>query len=158
MKRAQVLDATLGPVQKMKRSQVLDAAFGPLQNRKGVQVLDAAFGLIRKMKRARMGVLINTWGQPKQGKGQDVNINMIWPGKEGVSGVDSVGTVLASLVTCASIQALRQDLIINTGTSDGFKAKGACFGDVFLVTGVAFHDRRIPNSSFLNRVGIFVFP
>lgn len=37
------------------------------------------------------------------------------------SGVDSVGTVSASLVTYASIQLLRPDLIINAGTAGGFK-------------------------------------
>ncbi|KAJ8433942.1 hypothetical protein Cgig2_001871 [Carnegiea gigantea] len=59
-------------------------------------------------------------------------------------GVDCVGTVTASLVTYASIQALQPDLIINAGTAGGFKAKGASIGDVFLATQVAFHDRRIP--------------
>ena len=37
------------------------------------------------------------------------------------SGVDSVGTISASLVTYASIQALKPDLIINAGTAGGFK-------------------------------------
>ncbi|OMO92885.1 hypothetical protein COLO4_17245 [Corchorus olitorius] len=59
-------------------------------------------------------------------------------------GVDSVGTISASLVTYAAIQALQPDLIINAGTSGGFKAKGAGIGDVFLASHVAFHDRRIP--------------
>uniref|UniRef100_A0A803LGK6 Nucleoside phosphorylase domain-containing protein n=1 Tax=Chenopodium quinoa TaxID=63459 RepID=A0A803LGK6_CHEQI len=59
-------------------------------------------------------------------------------------GVDSVGTVSASLVTYATIQALKPDLIINAGTAGGFKAKGAAIGDVFLASEVAFHDRRIP--------------
>ncbi|KAI3989044.1 hypothetical protein MKX01_033080 [Papaver californicum] len=35
--------------------------------------------------------------------------------------VDSVGTVSASLITYASIQALQPDLIINAGTAGGFK-------------------------------------
>ena len=39
-------------------------------------------------------------------------------------GVDSVGTVSASLVTYASILALQPDLIINAGTAGGFKV---CF-------------------------------
>ncbi|KAK3028640.1 hypothetical protein RJ639_037820 [Escallonia herrerae] len=51
---------------------------------------------------------------------KDMNINIIWPGKDTVLGVDSVGTISASL------------------------AKGACIGDVFLASDVAFHDRRIP--------------
>lgn len=37
------------------------------------------------------------------------------------SGVDSVGTISASLVTYASIQALKPDLIINAGTAGAFK-------------------------------------
>ncbi|KAL3843396.1 hypothetical protein ACJIZ3_000799 [Penstemon smallii] len=61
-----------------------------------------------------------------------------------IIGVDSVGTVPASLVTYASLQALQPDLIINAGTSGGFKEKGACIGDVYLASDVAFHDRRIP--------------
>ncbi|KAF8377829.1 hypothetical protein HHK36_031214 [Tetracentron sinense] len=60
------------------------------------------------------------------------------------SGVDNVGTISASLMTYASIQVLKPDLVINAGTAGGFKAKGACIGDVFLASDVAFHDRRIP--------------
>lgn len=37
------------------------------------------------------------------------------------SGVESVGTVPASLVTYASILAIQPDLIINAGTAGGFK-------------------------------------
>lgn len=43
------------------------------------------------------------------------NLNLI------LSEVDSVGTISASLVTYASIQALKPDLIINAGTAGGFK-------------------------------------
>ncbi|KAK3038379.1 hypothetical protein RJ639_030279, partial [Escallonia herrerae] len=75
---------------------------------------------------------------------KDMTINVIWLGQDRVLGVNSVGTVSASLVTYASIQALQPDLIINAGTAGGFKAKGACIGDVFLASDVAFHDRRIP--------------
>ncbi|XP_068645995.1 5'-methylthioadenosine/S-adenosylhomocysteine nucleosidase-like [Aristolochia californica] len=75
---------------------------------------------------------------------KDLQINIIWPGKDAVLGVDSVGTISASLVTYASILELKPDLIINAGTAGGFKAKGACIGDVFVASGVAFHDRRIP--------------
>nr|CAB3469220.1 unnamed protein product [Digitaria exilis] len=78
------------------------------------------------------------------GKYKDIQIDLVMPGKDAVSGVDSVGTVSAALVTYASIQALKPDLIINAGTAGGFKAKGACVKDVFLASDVAFHDRRIP--------------
>ncbi|KGN43223.1 5'-methylthioadenosine/S-adenosylhomocysteine nucleosidase 2 isoform X2 [Cucumis sativus] len=79
-----------------------------------------------------------------QGIYRNLQINLIWPGKDLALGVDSVGTISASLVTYASIQALHPDLIINAGTAGGFKAKGASIGDVFLVSECAFHDRRIP--------------
>ncbi|XP_031393465.1 5'-methylthioadenosine/S-adenosylhomocysteine nucleosidase 2-like [Punica granatum] len=75
---------------------------------------------------------------------KDLNINLIWPGKDPTLGVDSVGTISASLVAYASISALQPDLIINAGTAGGFKAKGASISDVFLASEVAFHDRRIP--------------
>lgn len=39
-------------------------------------------------------------------------------------GVDSVGTISSSLLTYASIQALKPDLIINAGTAGGFKVHG----------------------------------
>lgn len=41
-------------------------------------------------------------------------------------------------------QALRPDLIISVGTAGGFAARGAAIGDVFVATGFANHDRRIP--------------
>lgn len=75
---------------------------------------------------------------------KDLHLNIIWPGKDTSLEVDSVGTISASLVTYASIQALKPDLIINAGTAGGFKARGASIGDVFLISDVAFHDRRIP--------------
>ncbi|KZV53466.1 5'-methylthioadenosine/S-adenosylhomocysteine nucleosidase 1-like [Dorcoceras hygrometricum] len=78
------------------------------------------------------------------GKYNDLSINIVCPGKDSSLGVDSVGTVSVSLLTYASVQALHPDIIINAGTAGGFKAKGACIGDVFLVSNVAFHDRRIP--------------
>ncbi|KAB2600712.1 COBRA-like protein 1 [Pyrus ussuriensis x Pyrus communis] len=78
------------------------------------------------------------------GSYKDLQINLVWPGKDSSLGVDCVGTVSASLVTYASIQALQPDLIINAGTAGGFKAKGACIGDVYLACDVAYHDRRIP--------------
>ncbi|PNY12054.1 5-methylthioadenosine s-adenosylhomocysteine nucleosidase 1-like protein [Trifolium pratense] len=78
------------------------------------------------------------------GKYKDLNINLIWPGKDPSSGVDSVGTISSALVTYAAIQALQPDLIINAGTAGGFKARGASVGDIFIASDCAFHDRRIP--------------
>ncbi|KAF9611781.1 hypothetical protein IFM89_034979 [Coptis chinensis] len=55
---------------------------------------------------------------------------------------DAVATVEALKELKGELASVR--LLSVGGTSDGFKAKGACFGDVFLVSGVAFHDRRTP--------------
>ncbi|KAI0529058.1 hypothetical protein KFK09_001603 [Dendrobium nobile] len=63
------------------------------------------------------------------GKYKDLNINLVWPGKDLLLGVDSVGTVSASLVTYASIQALKPDLVINAGTAGGFKLGRLSTGD-----------------------------
>ncbi|KAG7540348.1 Nucleoside phosphorylase superfamily [Arabidopsis thaliana x Arabidopsis arenosa] len=79
-----------------------------------------------------------------KGMYKDLNINIVCPGKDSTLGVESVGTVPASLVTYASILAIQPDLIINAGTAGGFKDKGACISDVYVVSTVAFHDRRIP--------------
>uniref|UniRef100_M8AKH2 5'-methylthioadenosine/S-adenosylhomocysteine nucleosidase n=1 Tax=Aegilops tauschii TaxID=37682 RepID=M8AKH2_AEGTA len=78
------------------------------------------------------------------GNYKGLHIDLVWPGKDPALGVDSVGTLSAALVTHASIQFLKPDLIINAGTASGFKAKGAGVGDVFLKSDVVFHDRRIP--------------
>ncbi|XP_068483476.1 5'-methylthioadenosine nucleosidase-like isoform X2 [Phaseolus vulgaris] len=88
---------------------------------------------------------------------KDLSINLIWPGKDPasatspdpfLSGADSIGTIPSALVTYAAIQALQPDLIINAGTTGGFKAKGASIGDIFIISGCAFHDRRIPIPGF----------
>ncbi|KAK8465157.1 hypothetical protein PHAVU_009G000700 [Phaseolus vulgaris] len=79
---------------------------------------------------------------------KDLSINLIWPGKDPASGADSIGTIPSALVTYAAIQALQPDLIINAGTTGGFKAKGASIGDIFIISGCAFHDRRIPIPGF----------
>nr|GME06490.1 5'-methylthioadenosine/S-adenosylhomocysteine nucleosidase 2-like [Ipomoea batatas] len=96
------------------------------------------------------------------GNYKDLNISIVCPGKDPILGVENVGTVSAALLTYASIQALQPDLIINAGTAGGFKAKGVSIGDVFLVSHVTFHDRRIPIPAFdLYGVGLrqaFVTP
>jgi 5'-methylthioadenosine nucleosidase len=56
-----------------------------------------------------------------KGMYKDLNINIVCPGKDSTLGVESVGTVPASLVTYASILAIQPDLIINAGTAGGFK-------------------------------------
>ncbi|KAG6548077.1 hypothetical protein Mapa_010511 [Marchantia paleacea] len=73
---------------------------------------------------------------------EGLNVHIVTPGKDGIYGVDPVGTVPASLLTFTCIQVLKPDLIINCGTAGGFQAKGAAIADVYLISETAFHDRR----------------
>jgi nucleoside phosphorylase len=79
-------------------------------------------------------------------------ITVVTLGKDIVynTGVDNVGTVPASLATELAIAKYdgSVDLVLNAGTCGGFKRKGAAIADVFLTTGVANHDRRIPIPGF----------
>jgi 5'-methylthioadenosine nucleosidase len=81
-------------------------------------------------------------------------ITVVTLGKDSVygTGVDNAGTVPASLATFLALGKFsgdsKVDLVLNAGTCGGFKRKGAAIGDVFLTTGVANHDRRIPIPGF----------
>lgn len=57
---------------------------------------------------------------------------------------DLVGCEAASVATLAALQKIQPDLVINSGTCGAFASNGAKIGDVFLGSGVMFHDRRVP--------------
>ena len=86
------------------------------------------------------------------GEHHSTKITVITFGKDQVyeTGVDNVGTVPSSLATFLAIAKLEGsvDLVLNAGTCGGFRRKGAEIGNVFLTTGVANHDRRIPIPGF----------
>lgn len=77
-------------------------------------------------------------------------VTVVTNGKDTVykTGVDNCGTVPAAMAAFLALDATKADLLINAGTCGGFQRKGAAIGDVFLVTAVANHDRRIPIPSF----------
>jgi 5'-methylthioadenosine nucleosidase len=83
-----------------------------------------------------------------RGKHNTCDLTVVTNGQDSVygTGVENVGTVPAALATFLALQKNKgeTDLLINAGTCGGFKAKGAAVGDVFITTGVAKHDRRIP--------------
>mmetsp|Transcript_21601 Transcript_21601/g.27935 ORF Transcript_21601/g.27935 Transcript_21601/m.27935 type:complete len:263 (+) Transcript_21601:94-882(+) len=86
------------------------------------------------------------------GNYKDAKVTVITNGKDSVysTGVDNVGTVPAALATYLAMHKLKDsvDILINAGTSGGFKRKGAGIGDVFLTTAVSHHDRRIAIPGF----------
>ncbi|XP_068483478.1 5'-methylthioadenosine nucleosidase-like isoform X4 [Phaseolus vulgaris] len=68
---------------------------------------------------------------------KDLSINLIWPGKDPASAIGH----------CFVLSATSPDPFLS-GTTGGFKAKGASIGDIFIISGCAFHDRRIPIPGF----------
>jgi len=84
-------------------------------------------------------------------------VTVVFNGKDSVygTGVDNVGTVPASIATFLALQKMKRELpdkehlLINAGTCGGFKRKDAEIGDVFIITGAANHDRRIPIPPFV---------
>jgi 5'-methylthioadenosine nucleosidase len=80
-------------------------------------------------------------------------VTVVTNGKDQVynTGVDNCGTIPAALASFLALQKLDKevDLLINAGTCGGFKRKGAAIGDVFITSGVANHDRRIPIPPFI---------
>jgi len=86
------------------------------------------------------------------GTHKDAKVTVVTNGKDAVydTGVDNVGTVPAALATYLALHKLKDsvDLLINAGTSGGFRRKGAAIGDVFLTTAVSNHDRRIAIPGF----------
>lgn len=86
-----------------------------------------------------------------EGEHHNTKVTVITFGKDQVygTGVDNAGTVPATLATFLAIEKLGDvDLVLNGGTCGGFRRKGGGIGDVFLTTGVAHHDRRIPIPGF----------
>lgn len=87
-----------------------------------------------------------------KGKHGACNVTVVTNGKDEVheTGVDNVGTVPAAMANFLALQNLPDtDILINAGTCGGFRRKGAEIGDVFVVTAVAHHDRRIPIPDFV---------
>jgi 5'-methylthioadenosine nucleosidase len=84
-------------------------------------------------------------------------VTVITLGKDSIygTGVDNAGTVPSALATFLALskehgdgKGAKIDLVLNAGTCGGFSRKGAGIGDVFLTTGTANHDRRIPIPGF----------
>eukprot|EP00535_Pseudo-nitzschia_heimii_P005427 CAMPEP_0197183042 /NCGR_PEP_ID=MMETSP1423-20130617/7325_1 /TAXON_ID=476441 /ORGANISM="Pseudo-nitzschia heimii, Strain UNC1101" /LENGTH=255 /DNA_ID=CAMNT_0042633571 /DNA_START=139 /DNA_END=906 /DNA_ORIENTATION=+ len=89
------------------------------------------------------------------GSHKDTKITVITMGKDAVygTGVDNAGTVPASLAVFLAIEKMKGlgtpvDLVLNGGTCGGFARKGGEIGDVYILEGVANHDRRIPIPGF----------
>jgi 5'-methylthioadenosine nucleosidase len=81
-----------------------------------------------------------------QGDYNDHLVTVVTNGKDTVynTGVDNCGTVPAAMAAFLALEKTNADVVINAGTCGGFQRKGAEIGNVYLLTAVANHDRRIP--------------
>ncbi|BDD05887.1 phosphorylase family protein [Aureibacter tunicatorum] len=82
------------------------------------------------------------------GKINETRITLVINGKDKRFGVDSIGTVPASIATFSAIKRFNPDLVISAGTCGAFKNKGSKIGDVYLSTVFKNHDRRISIPEF----------
>ncbi|KAG7371144.1 phosphorylase superfamily protein [Nitzschia inconspicua] len=90
-----------------------------------------------------------------QGEHHSCKVTVVTMGKDTVygTGMDNVGTTSAALGTFLALSRSEADgnpaqLVMNAGTCGGFQRQGGGIGDVYLTTGVAHHDRRIPIPGF----------
>ncbi|KAL3915902.1 MAG: hypothetical protein SGILL_005429 [Bacillariaceae sp.] len=90
-----------------------------------------------------------------QGEHHSTKVTVVTMGKDTVygTGMDNVGTTTSTLGTFLALSKSEADgntvdLVMNAGTCGGFKRQGGGIGDVYLTTGVAHHDRRIPIPGF----------
>lgn len=73
------------------------------------------------------------------------NVCLIQFGKCPKSGVDRIGTQIATLATWETIKTINPKIISSVGTAGGFQSKGASIGDVYVSDGeICFHGRHIP--------------
>lgn len=73
-----------------------------------------------------------------------IEVQVVVHGQDERYRVDRVGTENATLAAFKLIEFCQPSVLINAGTAGGFQIKGAGIGDVYLSSGVVFHDHRIP--------------
>ncbi|XVF00946.1 hypothetical protein REPUB_Repub04eG0046100 [Reevesia pubescens] len=91
-------------------------------------------------------VSLSTFYNPKVTSCPDCSCGCREADKNTVSCITEDDDIVQCTDHMCPVRALQPDLIINAGTAGGFK--GAVISDVFLVSHVAFHDRRIPTPVF----------
>lgn len=82
------------------------------------------------------------------GRVGQIELHIVIHGQDNRFLVDRVGTENATLAAFKLIEHCQPNMIINAGTAGGFQNKGAEIGDVYLSSGVVFHDHRIPLGNF----------
>lgn len=94
-----------------------------------------------------------------RGKLEDTELYLVLNGKDPMYGVELIGTQSASITTLSILQHIKPDLLINAGTAGGFESRGAKIGQVYsAISGVCFHDRRVPLGGPYEKQGIGYFP
>ena len=80
-----------------------------------------------------------------EGEVNGATLNVVLNGQQ--QGSDLIGFEAASVATLSAIQRLHPDIVVNSGTCGAFKKNGADIAQVFIGSGVMFHDRRVPGDN-----------
>ena len=80
-----------------------------------------------------------------EGEVNGATLNVVLNGQQ--QGSDLIGCEAASVATLSAIQRLHPDIVVNSGTCGAFKKNGADIAQVFIGSGVMFHDRRVPGDN-----------
>jgi 5'-methylthioadenosine nucleosidase len=83
-----------------------------------------------------------------KGKVGNIELHVVTHGTDARYEVDRVGTENATLAAFKAIEIAQPHLIINAGTAGGFKLQGAAIADVYISSGIVFHDHRIPLGAY----------
>jgi 5'-methylthioadenosine nucleosidase len=87
------------------------------------------------------------------GRVSNIEIHLVWTGRDERYKVNNVATTAASVATYAAFAAFKPDLVLSAGTAGGFGAVGARIGDVYLSTKCVYHNRRIPGGADYEEYG-----
>ncbi len=91
------------------------------------------------------GLIDRDGDDPSRGR---LDVAIAFAGEDPIHGCDRIGTVPAALTAYLLCRRFKPDLLVNAGTCGGFQRAGASVGDIYVGSGVLFHDRRIPLPRF----------
>ncbi len=79
----------------------------------------------------------------------EVEVSIVFNGRDPVHGVDRIGLEHAAVTTWALIERLDPQLLVNAGTCGGFQSRSGTIGTTYLAGGdYLIHDHRIPLPGF----------
>ena len=85
----------------------------------------------------------------REGQVGEVNVFLVFNGRDPDHGVDRIGLEHAAVTTWALLEKMKPQLLVNAGTCGGFLSRGATIGTTYLAgDDYLIHDHRIPLPGF----------